>query len=154
MQALVIYPTGRTREVKNLGWLRRHASEVHTLRISARNDGARCGAVLSATLHDGTRYSVPFHSTSTLRKWIVRRCLSHAAVIDELETPYTPLARTATTAHLCRVISKSGTVRHYRDAKRIPPDAYEHLRANGTPDDYKTSVIDGITRHFSTVTLP
>lgn len=70
----VTYPDGRTRQVRNLGWLLRHAGEVKSILCDPLPDGG----MLVAVLNDGTIYRCGFRSWRVLCEWIKRPSLSHA----------------------------------------------------------------------------
>lgn len=82
MKATVTKPDGKTKEVKNLGWLLSHAGKVESIRLEDRTDGARCGCAFMAILADETIYRTAFNSVELARKWVKRRCLKHAVITD------------------------------------------------------------------------
>lgn len=84
MKTIVTKPDGTQKEVKNLGWLLRHAGEVERITLSDRTDGARCGCVLTAELGDGTLYTSPFNSLQICLEWVKRRSLRHAEIRNEV----------------------------------------------------------------------
>jgi hypothetical protein len=72
-------------EVKNLGWLLRHASQVKTITLVERDDGARCGCILHALLSGGVKYRCAFNSTDICLRWVTRRSLKGARLINRLK---------------------------------------------------------------------
>lgn len=80
----VTSPSGKVKPVKNLGWLVKHGQSVVSIRLEPRDDGARCGCILHALLHDGTKYRTAFACEEICRDWIKRPSLCHATVTDNL----------------------------------------------------------------------
>ena len=77
--ATVVYPDGRVRTVRNLGWLLRHASEVRAITFGVKRDGdspAWHGRyVMVAELEDGTVYGTPFADQRVAAQWLSRPSL-------------------------------------------------------------------------------
>lgn len=82
MKTFITDTTGKKKEVKNLGWLIRHAAQVTHITLSDRTDGARCGCAFVADLAGGTTYTTAFNSTNVARAWVTRRCLRHVVITD------------------------------------------------------------------------
>ena len=83
MRTYITKPNGKVKEVKNLGWLQRHSTEVEHILLSDRNDGAKCGCKLVARLSDGTYYTTSFNSYQVCKDWIAaRRNLKGVIVTD------------------------------------------------------------------------
>lgn len=90
MKTFITAIDGTKREVKNLGWLVRHADDVSTITLSDRDDGARCGCKLVADLFDGTKYTTAFNSQTVAHKWLSsRRSMRHVLVNNHI-TAVTP----------------------------------------------------------------
>ena len=77
MTALVVYPGGKTREVRNLGWLLRRCSKNKPWQgvkqiavINALNKNYDC--LMIAIMLDGYVYSCEWQSREILRKWLHR----------------------------------------------------------------------------------
>jgi hypothetical protein len=64
--AKVYYKTKKTKTIKNLGWLLRHANEVNYFQVLVPNE-----AVLKAVSDDWT-YETNFASLFVLHKWLDR----------------------------------------------------------------------------------
>lgn len=83
MRTFITTPQGKQKEVKNLGWLIRHASQVTHITLSDRDDGAKCGCKFIARLEDGTIYQTSFNSYDVCKNWIAaRRNLKNVLVTD------------------------------------------------------------------------
>jgi hypothetical protein len=67
--------TGEVHEVKNLGWLLRHASDVEFISIVRRADSSRWDCDLHVHLTDNREYRTPFASFEICKRWIDRPCL-------------------------------------------------------------------------------
>jgi hypothetical protein len=84
--AIVINPNGKTRNVKDHGWLLRHQREVTMIEVSPQGHFAKpvkgFESRMIATLQNGVRYITNWASTSVCRDWIkARRGLQGAVVV-------------------------------------------------------------------------
>lgn len=68
MPPLVSYPNGSTRNVKNLGWLLRHASQVRAFYLHTQPHLSLC-----AELEDGRAFHTTWASLSVFLDWVGRR---------------------------------------------------------------------------------
>jgi hypothetical protein len=81
MPPFVIYPSGRRRNVTNLGWLLRHASEVSRISfypVDARGAYRHYDLLIVAETEDGTEYHTLYASATLARQWFRRPSLRHA----------------------------------------------------------------------------
>ncbi len=81
MPAFVIYPDGRRRNVKNLGWLLKHAHEVKRIRFFPVDRGGAYGyydLLVIAETDNGTEYHTLFGDKTIARRWFKRPSLRHA----------------------------------------------------------------------------
>ena len=76
MQPVIVKANGESRNVKNLGWLLRHAGEVN--RLVAWTNGH--GRYLEAFTEDGTHFMAAFGSWDILINFTRRRVFAHAAI--------------------------------------------------------------------------
>lgn len=75
-----INASGKPKQVKNLGWLLKHAREVETIAI-IRMDKGRAELIARARKGKAWQtYVCDFASVDVCRKWVKRPCLSHATV--------------------------------------------------------------------------
>jgi hypothetical protein len=84
--AIVINPSGKTRNVKDHGWLLRHQREVTMIEVSPQSHFAKpvkgFESRMIVTLHNHVRYITNWVSTSACRQWIAaRRGLQRAVVV-------------------------------------------------------------------------
>jgi hypothetical protein len=79
-----VITNGIEKPVKNLGWLIRHASEVESIFLSDRNDGAKCGCVFSARLTDGRVYVTSFNDYGICKDWISRRRNLKGVIVTDI----------------------------------------------------------------------
>ena len=77
--ATVVYPDGRIRTVRNLGWLLRHAGDVRAITFGFKREGDSPSwygrYVLVAELEDGTVYGTPFADRRVAAQWLARPSL-------------------------------------------------------------------------------
>jgi hypothetical protein len=80
MRSSVYYRDGRVRRVKNLGWLLRHAADVHTIVLSrAPVDGNSAHAHLRA-IGRQWEYLIDYADIDVARQWIRRPSLDGVLV--------------------------------------------------------------------------
>lgn len=83
MRTFVQQPDGTQKEVKNLEWLARHLSEVESITLCDRDDGAKCGCKFIARLSGERFYQTSFNSYTVCKSWIAnRRKLKGIQVLD------------------------------------------------------------------------
>lgn len=81
-RAVVVKPDGTLVRVKNLDWLRRHASDVTFIAVHKPViDWLKYDAVLVAGTNDGQVYATLFASKSLLEGWLERPSLAHVTPI-------------------------------------------------------------------------
>jgi hypothetical protein len=82
MPAFVLRPNGQRRNVTNLGWLLRHASDVSRIQFfPVDRDGAYGGhydLLVVAETEDGAEYHTLFADKTIARRWFKRPSLRHA----------------------------------------------------------------------------
>lgn len=80
--AFVFYPDGKSKAVKNLGWLLRHAADVERFEVSTGLTGRYGGGegLLNAVLSDGRKYATSFASDSLMLQWLDRPVFKGAVI--------------------------------------------------------------------------
>lgn len=91
MSATVTRPNGRKITVTNLGWLRKHAADVKTIRLvkftaadrkalPCTREAHHADGRMTAWLEDGTIYECFWASFELAQEWVKRPSLRHAKV--------------------------------------------------------------------------
>lgn len=77
----VIYPNGKTKKVKNLGWLLKHAKSVETILIN-NEIGDNHTAIFEAQLLDGRTYQAKFQDKGICKDFAKKRVFWRATIVD------------------------------------------------------------------------